>query len=114
MGQIISTQLLSEVLKEKVLSFNQKNNEIFIQFDNYDDIWNIYELANKMKLWAIDLGFGVMTSENQDGVSVKLFGPYGLVKEFAPIDNEKYVFNYCQWILNSGFYRKKLKDKNDN
>lgn len=116
MENIISKELLSEVLYDgkynlEVSEVMSDNTTILVEDKiEISEFINIHELAHKCKEWAIGLGFGIMTSENKDGVSVKLFGPYGLVNEFLPIDTKKYVFNYCQWILDSGFYIKNLKE----
>lgn len=101
MSELITKELLSEILECRVLEIHGLfGNELQAELKHQDSTYavNIHELAHDCKDWAIDLGYGIMTSENQDGVSVKLFSPDSLVKEFPPIDSKKYIFNYCQWI----------------
>ncbi len=66
MKEVISKELLSEVLDENVLksgSFNTPILEDHIQKYNYED-WqkfNIHELAHKCKEWAIKDGFHLVS-----------------------------------------------------
>lgn len=122
----VSKELLREVLGDKTIG-NVLTDVKVIEQKIFGDIketeiafysdkrgWkriNIFELEKVCVDWAISLGFGIMTSQDKEGVSVKLFGPFGLVNEFSTVCKKQYVFNYCNWILNSGFYRRLQNEK---
>ncbi|WP_418181261.1 hypothetical protein ACNSOL_12195 (plasmid) [Aliarcobacter lanthieri] len=61
---------------------------------------NLYQFLDKCKKWAIASKFGIMTMENEDGLSIKLFIGGLVTKEFSPTVPEQAVVNYCEWILN--------------
>jgi hypothetical protein len=100
-------ELLSEVLGEKIdsLQFTEGVEPYSIGSISYWSNCCSYSLtaevlSSKCKEWAIKKkGYAIMTSENQDGVSVKLFSRNCLTKEFLPVDSKEYIFNYCRWIF---------------
>lgn len=112
MVEIIGKELLSKVLGEEILSFNLKNNEIFIQFGNYDDIWNIYELEHKCKEWALkyDCMLNSWYTEEQSDSSLgqmaavcNIYHSFtsfeDIVKSFEADTEPEAIFKACQWIL---------------
>lgn len=49
-----SKELLDEIFSShEIITFGKINpTEILIQFDGFDEVWNIYELMHLMKEWA--------------------------------------------------------------
>lgn len=108
----ISKELLSEVLEEKVLSYIIKNNEIFLQFHDYDDIINIYELAHKCKEWAKELEWTLQSGWNCRFMSKDYGhddkGYYAILqnkdfetREFKGNREPEAIFKATQWILDN-------------
>ncbi|MFW3425939.1 hypothetical protein ACN9KI_03570 [Aliarcobacter butzleri] len=65
-----------------------------------NETMNLHQFLNKCKKWAINNKFGIMTMENEDGLSIKLFIGGLVTKEFPPTVPEQAIINYCEWILN--------------
>ncbi|MEV9477599.1 hypothetical protein ACOTVS_11755 [Aliarcobacter butzleri] len=61
---------------------------------------NIYEFLNNCKSFVISSGFGISSSEDEKGLSVKLSISGLVIKEFPPTIPEEAILNYCEWVLN--------------
>lgn len=92
----LDLNLLSEIIGENIKSINQnkhaptylslmgeKKKPEVNESNLYSEVKNIHELINMYKDWAILKNYAVMTSEDKEGVSVKLFAPDALVKELC-------------------------------
>ena len=118
--EIISKELLNEVLDERVTNISEidEHNNLHYTFstfngqyaDNDYDSINIYELANKCKEWAFDKKYDF------EVIRIKREKDYGKVfirihtihtnkvngKEFYPFNEEpEAIFKACQWILDN-------------
>lgn len=115
---MISKELLSEVLKENVLSVRQyieydifyKNVIMYeCRKDTYDTI-NIYELANKCKEWAVAQGYNVTSKvtirggrgcKTQSIATARLITDTSVFKIYSANTEPQSIFKSCQWILDS-------------
>lgn len=109
----ISTELLSEVLKLSVKKhslLNKQSNMINITYYPHDTLIytdympiNIYQLAHKCKVWALEQGYSVMSRTRLFGGWVcELMTDYGVEDIQFDADTEpEAVFKACQWILDN-------------
>lgn len=107
MKNVISKELLSEVLEVKVLGFtyipNDKdtissNESIFVTLKDSHPCINIHELAHKCKEWAKNKGYYLKSWINDDDsgtCEILLFGKHDAKTEYEAI------FKACQWILDN-------------
>ena len=112
---MISKELLSEVLPfgdiDSLISYGlSSDGDILLQYEDIDEIVNIYELAHKCKEWAFSYKFDF------EIIRIKNVKNYGKIfvrvhtihtnqcngKEFYPFDREpEAIFKACQWILDN-------------
>jgi len=104
---IISKELLSDVLEEKVVRVHIMENMTYIYFldSNQEYFMNIHELANKCKEWASIKGFRLTSFQDlEDGcceVSESISYPPCLFSQICKTEAEA-IFEACQWILDNG------------
>lgn len=99
MKEIISKDLLSEVLTGNVKSFSIDKNNVYYDIDHGTSI-NIYELAHKCKEWAYNKGFDIYSDFN--GADVCHIGSNYSVAPFHYNFTElEAIFKACQWILDN-------------
>lgn len=103
MENLISKELLSEVLRLDICKITIKNNilEYDADFDDTIDVKNIniYELAYKCKEWAYKLGYEVVQLSH----SIKIYkNSYEAFNESSfKIYDLDLFFKTCQWILDN-------------
>lgn len=113
MSEIISKELLSEVLKDKC-SFSSFKicGKIIVCSGKYGDHMlaiNIHELAYKCKEWAYKKGFVVLSGYHENNINSFYVNCHGwtsdkINKEFIlqVEDTEpEGIFKACQWILDN-------------
>lgn len=107
MSEIISKELLSEVLGGEVVSFEIKDNDVecFAKGLPFDIHINIYELAYRCKEWAFDKGYEIVESHFM--IRIKRLST-GETKTYEYTEDEQneeitfkpeYTFKCCEWIL---------------
>ena len=109
---MISKELLSEIMDDKVKSIRIMNNTIFIYFENNNQEYfiDIYELTHKCKAWALSQGYYFELNICLSVVHLKLWKDVGITKLFKSFKGSKEIEVYykaCQWILEN----KKLKEE---
>lgn len=104
---MISKELLSEVLSNNVKglkSFGMSADEsnLILQFNDMDDVINIYELAHKCKEWAYNNGYsivsGIDTIGNNICYAMKITG-YSQDYYYEQSESYDDVFKACEYIL---------------
>lgn len=95
----ISKELLSEVFGENVLSFDIGGNEILIEFDKYENILNIYELAHKCKEWAYKQDYDIW-SITWGAVEFQNNKKYNGTERVNADTEVEAIFKACDYILN--------------
>ena len=97
---MISKELLSEIMDDKVKSIRIMNDTIFIYFENNNQEYfiDIYELAYKCKVWAYNNSY---TLRSQLKVCYCRFPNHNDIEEkiFKADTEPEAIFKACQWIL---------------
>lgn len=112
---MISKDLLNEVLPyasitNELISYGlNKEGDLLLQYDDIDEIVNIYELAHRCKEWVISRGYDILSG----GLEAGLYSCYidysdkrytlqmnPLHHEFADTESEA-IFKACQCILDN-------------
>ena len=120
MNNMISKELLSEILGFEVSGFCLALNETFIEVydDSRDERISIYELAFECKKWAFLKWYDIETSINSLGLDENgnpIYVGYAFlssmkdkehiidrnkyIKEFEANSEPEAVFKACEWIL---------------
>ena len=112
---MISKELLSEILPfgdiNSLISYGlSSDGNILLQYEDTDEIINIYELASKCKEWATENKYTILTENmHPNGYFAYVLSNkesienYGYLKAIKDIPHNKTepeaIFAACQWIL---------------
>lgn len=126
MNEIISKELLSEVLVKKVIKIyfeNEEGDDFLreneISYTYIEDMQgmgcieheiaiNIYELAHKCKEWAFHKGYDIIETDfmisirkKSDRYSLKVYEYTEEEQNEQNVFKPEYTFKACQWILDN-------------
>lgn len=104
MKEIISKELLSEVLGYTISSLYIAPNKTFIEVhsEGVDKRFNTYELAHKCKEWSIKHGYLISSGLTfyENGYFEIYIDPQGdIIKDGNSNTELEAIFKACQWIL---------------
>ena len=100
--ELLSEELLSEVLNCNVEYFYMEGNILKYgnSYENFEI--NIYELTHRCKVWALSQGYYFELNICLSVVHLKLWEEVGITKLFKSFKRSKEIEVYykaCQWIL---------------
>lgn len=102
---MISKELLSKVFNLEVINIiinlNEDitlgQNEVIIIFNDYEQKWNIYELAHKCKEWALSKGCEIVAMADTIKIYRNKYEVYNVTNiSLYCLEN---FFEACEWIL---------------
>ena len=105
MKDIISKELLSEVLSKDIVEYSIHTGFIWFKYRNYASSINTYELVFRCKKWSEYKGY-ILLSKNKECLVYSVDEVYDVIEclnqyeEYFEADTElEAIFKACEWIL---------------
>ena len=108
---MLSKELLGKILNFNVSSSEVIGNEILVIFEDGDrELYNIYGVANKCKIWSAERGYYIMSSLGKYPEGLRWYSTFRYVETFKDgftLDLEEWfnsenepeaIFKATQWI----------------